>query len=93
MATFIIERHIPEIEKKDQESLKDAASHSKNIIQQMNKEGKAICWEHSYITDNRIFCLYSADSESLILEHAERSGFPATEIILVHKKIGPKADK
>ena len=55
----------------------------------MKAENKNIQWEHSYVTNDRTFCIYIADTESLIHEHAERSGFPATKVTAVKKMIDP----
>ena len=55
----------------------------------MKSESKNIQWEHSYVTGDKTFCIYRSDSEALIHEHAERSGFPATKVTEVSKMIDP----
>ena len=55
----------------------------------MKVEQKNIQWEHSYVTDNKVFCIYIADNASLIEEHAQRSGFPATKVTEVGRVIDP----
>ena len=55
----------------------------------MQAEGKNIYWEHSYVVDDKTFCIYRAESKGLIMEHAERSGFPATTVTLVRRVIDP----
>ena len=55
----------------------------------MQAENKQIQWEHSYVVDDKTFCIYLAESEALIHEHAERSGFPATKVTEVRKMIDP----
>ena len=93
MPQFVIERDIPEIGTADREALRDAAIKSNQVLSEMNSETKGIKWEHSYVTANRIFCIYSADSESLIQEHAQRSGFPATVVTAISKTISPDTAK
>ena len=55
----------------------------------MKAERKNIQWEHSYVADDKTFCIYLADSDGLIQEHARRSGFPATQVTVVSKMIDP----
>ena len=55
----------------------------------MKKDSKNIQWEHSYVTGDKIFCIYQADSESQIQEHAKESGFAATKVTQVTKVIDP----
>ena len=55
----------------------------------MQAENKQIQWEHSYVVQDKTFCIYLASDESLIQEHAERSGFPATTVSQVNKMIDP----
>ncbi len=55
----------------------------------MSAEQKNIQWEHSYVVTDKTFCIYIADNEALILEHAERSGFPATKVTEIRKIIDP----
>lgn len=55
----------------------------------MKAEKKNIQWEHSYVAGDMTFCVYIADSEALIHEHAKRSGFPATKVTEVRKMIDP----
>lgn len=55
----------------------------------MKAEQKNIQWEHTYVAGDKTFCIYIADDEALIQEHAERSGFPATQVTAVRKMIDP----
>ena len=89
MPRFVIEREIPEIGSADREALQGAAQKSNGVLTNMKKDSKNIQWEHSYVTGDKIFCIYQADSESLIQEHARESGFPATKITQVTKVIDP----
>ena len=79
MPRFIIERAIPEIGTADRAALSAAAQKSNGVLADMQAEEKQIQWEHSYVAGNKTFCIYIADNEGLVQEHAQRSGFPATE--------------
>ena len=89
MPRFVIERDIPEIGSADRDAMREASAKSNGVLQAMQSEGKGIYWEHSYIVDNKTFCIYRSDSEALIMEHAERSGFPATKVSAVRRVIDP----
>ncbi len=89
MHRYVIERAIPEIGSADRAALKGASEQSNGVLHAMQSEGKHIQWEHSYVADDKTFCVYVADSRGLIDEHAERSGFPATVVTEVGKIIDP----
>jgi hypothetical protein len=89
MPRYVIERDIPEIGLAEREALREAAEKSNTILAEMHTEKKNIQWEHSYVANNKIFCVYIADNEALIREHAQRSGFPATKVTEVRKTIDP----
>ncbi len=89
MPGYVIERDIPEIGSADREALRDAAKQSNSVLAAMSAEQKNIQWEHSYVVADKTFCIYIADNEALILEHAERSGFPATKVTEIRKIIDP----
>lgn len=93
MQRYVIERAIPEIGSADREALKGAATQSNEVLSAMQSEGKHIQWEHSYVAGDKTFCVYVADGEDLIAEHAERSGFPATVVTPVSKIIDPTTAK
>jgi hypothetical protein len=89
MPRFIIERTIPEIGSADRDALRDASKKSNSVLQAMQSEGKSIYWEHSYVANDKTICVYRSESEALIMEHAERSGFPATIVTEVRGVIDP----
>lgn len=89
MPRFVIQRDIPEIGSAEREALRDAAQKSNGVLGDMQAEKKSIQWEHSYVVENKTFCIYLAENEALIHEHAERSGFPATIVTEVRKMIDP----
>jgi len=89
MPRYVIERDIPEIGSAEREALREAAEKSNGVLAAMKAEQKNIQWEHSYVAANKTFCIYIADTEALILEHAQRSGFPATTVTEVRRMIDP----
>ena len=89
MPRYVIERDIPAIGSADRDALRAAAQKSGATLAEMNAEGKNIQWEHTYVAGDKTFCIYIADAEALIMEHAERSGFPATVVTEIRKMIDP----
>jgi len=89
MPRFVIERDFPEIASADRDALRAAAQKSNGVLTDMRAEKKNIQWEHSYVAGDKTFCIYLTDSEALIHQHAERSGFPATVVTEVRKMIDP----
>ena len=93
MQRFLIERAIPSIGSAPPDALSDAARQSNSVLAAMQAEKKNIKWEHSYVAGDKTFCVYEAESEDLIKEHAERSGFPANVITPVGTIISPNTAK
>ena len=89
MPRFVIEREIPEIGSADGDAFREAAQKSNSVLTSMRKNDKNILWEHSYVTGDKIFCIYQADTEDLVHEHAKESGFPATTVTQVRRVIDP----
>jgi hypothetical protein len=89
MPRYVIERDIPEIGSAEREALREASQQSNSVLAQMKAENKNIQWEHSYVAGDKTFCIYIADGEDLVQEHAERSGFPATKVTPVKRMIDP----
>jgi hypothetical protein len=89
MPRYVIERDIPEIGSSNQNELRESAGKSNDALASMKEKKKNVQWEHSYIADNKTFCIYIADNEDLVREHAELSGFPATIITQVSHMIDP----
>jgi hypothetical protein len=89
MPRFVIERAIPDIGSADRAAMRDASQKSNGVLQAMQAEGKNIYWEHSYVVNDKTFCIYRSDGEGLIAEHAERSGFPATTVTEVRRMLDP----
>jgi hypothetical protein len=86
MKTYVIRRDIPDAGKLTAEELKSISQTSCNVLSEM---GPRIEWLHSYVTGNNIYCIYKAENENAIREHAAKGGFPANEIIEVKNVISP----
>ena len=86
MPQYLIERHIPGIEKMSEDELRSVARKSNRVLADLGSE---IRWIHSYIVDGKTFCVYVAPDEELIKEHARMSGFPCNKIQLVAGMIDP----
>lgn len=77
MKRFIIEREIPGVGEMSTVELCGAARASNQALLALAQK---VQWQHSYVTANKTYCVYLADSEESILKHAELSGFPANVI-------------
>jgi len=86
MKRYVIERNIPGVGKMTAEQLKQAAATSNGALAKL--AGKAQ-WLHSYVVDDKTFCVYLAESEAAVQEHARLSGFPATKVTEVRNVIDP----
>ena len=86
MKTYLIEREIPGAGKLTAEQLKAISQTSCTVLKEM---GPRIQWIQSYVTGDKIFCIYKAENEELIREHAKKGGFPANAIIEISSVISP----
>lgn len=86
MPKFVIEREIPNAGSLTSDQLHDIAGKSCDVLQAM---GPKIQWVQSYVTDNKIYCVYIAPDEATVREHAKRGGFPANSVSQVHAVIDP----
>lgn len=89
MARYLIERNIPNAGSMGQEWLKTISQKSNSVLHDLNSDGKRVQWEHSYVTDNAIYCVYLASDPEVVLEHARCGGFPADRIMQVPDVIDP----
>ena len=78
MPKFLIERNIPGAGKFTYDQLQGISKRSADVLSQMGNKG--IQWLHSYVTDDKIYCVYFADNEELIQEHGKKGEFPVTRI-------------
>ena len=86
MPRYVIERDLPGAGKMSPLELKGAAQKSCDVLRAM---GPKVQWQQSYVTDDKIYCVYFADSEAEVREHAEKSGFPANRVSTVRAVIDP----
>ena len=86
MKRYVIERDIAGVGQMTGEQLKGAAATSNAALAQL---GDKVKWEHSYVTGDKTFCIYQAESEDVVREHARISGFPASKITEVSGEISP----
>ena len=86
MKRYVIERDLPAVGSFDRGQLRDAAATSNDALARL--AGKAQ-WVESYVADDKTFCVYLAEGEEAVREHARLSGFPATKISEVKAVIDP----
>ena len=86
MPKYVIERKLPGVGTLSEEQLKGVSRKSCGVLSLL---GTDIQWVHSYVTDDKIYCVYIAPSEDLIRQHAEQGGFPANSISRVRAVIDP----
>jgi hypothetical protein len=86
MPKFVIEREIPGAGDLSAEQLKGISQTSCGVL---NKLGPEIQWVESFVTGDKIYCVYIAPSEDLIIEHAQQGGFPANKISKIVNIISP----
>ena len=86
MPRYVIERELPGVGDLSDEQLQAISQTSCGVL---NVLGPQIQWVHSYVTGDRIYCVYIAPNEELIREHARQGGFPATRVSEVRAVIDP----
>jgi hypothetical protein len=86
MPKYVIERDIPAAGKLTPDELRSISQKSCSVLQKM---GPQIQWVHSYVTDDKIYCIYIAPNEEAVRQHARQGGFPANRISAVRSIIDP----
>ncbi|HEY8219688.1 MAG TPA: DUF4242 domain-containing protein [Methylobacter sp.] len=86
MPKFIIEREIPGAGSLAYRQLQDISQNSCSVLNEM---GPKIQWVESYVTDDKVYCVYIAPDEETVREHAEKGGFPANRISQIRSIIDP----
>jgi len=86
MPKYVIEREMPGAGKLSAADLKAASQKSCGVLEKM---GPKIQWLHSYVTDDKIYCVYQAENETMVREHAKQGGFPADRVSRVRTMIEP----
>lgn len=90
MRKFVIEREIEGVGNLDQAELGNASATSNDALAKLSPR---VQWVHSYVTRDRTFCIYLAEDERFVHEHARLSGFPATRVYEVSTMIDPSTDR
>jgi cell division inhibitor SulA len=83
---FVIEREIPGAGNLSEDQIREVSLRSLQVLQEM---GKQIQWLHSYVTEDKVYCVYLAPDEDTIREHARRTGIPANRVAAVRRLIDP----
>lgn len=86
MPKYVIEREIPGAGKMTPDQLQAVSQTSCGVLRQLGPE---IQWVHSYVTDDKIYCVYNAPNEAMVREHASKGGFPANKVSQVRTIIDP----
>jgi len=86
MPKFVIEREVPGAGNMSEAQLREMSQKSATVLKGMGPE---IQWLHSYVTGDKIYCVYLAPDEATVREHAKRGGFPANRISAVRRLIDP----
>ena len=86
MPKFVVEREVPGAGKMTPQELQAISQKSCNVLRNM---GPQIQWLHSYVTDDKIYCVYIAPNEEAIREHAKQGGFPANRISAIRDVMDP----
>jgi hypothetical protein len=86
MPKFVIEREIPEVGKLSSAQLQAISQKSCGVLQEL---GPQIQWVESYVTDDKIYCIYIAPDEDTVRRHAQQGGFPANRISRIRSTIDP----
>lgn len=86
MPKFVIEREIPDAGKLSPKELQGISQTSCGVLRDL---GPQVQWVHSYVTDDKVYCVYIAPDEAAVRKHAEMGGFPANSVSEVHSVIDP----
>jgi hypothetical protein len=86
MPQYVIERTLPGAGNLTAEQLKGVAQKSNRVLKEL---GPQIQWLHSYVTGDKIYCVYNAPNADIVREHAKRGGFPADSVSEVKNVINP----
>jgi hypothetical protein len=86
MPQYVIEREIPDAGKLTPDQLQAISQKSCGVLRNL---GPQIQWLHSYVTADRIYCVYTAPNEEMVREHAKQGGFPANRVSEVTTVISP----
>lgn len=88
MPEFVVEREIPGASKMTEEQIRAASLKSLEVLRQLGPE---IRWLRSFVTDDKIFCIYFAPDEAMIREHGRLAGIPVDRVAAVRRILDPNA--
>jgi hypothetical protein len=86
MQEFVIEREIPGAGRMSEEEIRQVSMRSLQVLKTL---GSQVQWLHSYVTDDRLYCVYLAPDETAVREHARQMGVPANRVSAVRRMIDP----
>jgi hypothetical protein len=86
MPQFVIERNVPGAGSLSESELRELSLRSLDVLKEL---GPQIQWLHSYVTEDKVYCVYLAPDENIIREHARRVGIPADRVSAVRRLIDP----
>jgi Protein of unknown function (DUF4242) len=90
MPKFVIERTLPGAGSLTGDELRAISAKSNEVLAQMAPRAQ---WQQSYVTDDKLYCVYIADNEAAVREHARRGGFPADSVARVSTMIDPASSE
>ena len=90
MPQFVIERELPGAGSLSEEQIREVSLRSLQVLKEM---GPQIQWVHSYVTEDKVYCVYLAPDEDTIREHARKAGLPAGRVATVRRLIDPSSLK
>jgi hypothetical protein len=86
MPKYIIERTVPGAGNLPMEQVRAISAKSNAVLREL---GPDVQWQHSYVTGDKLYCVYIAKNAELVQEHARRGGFPAEAVLEVRREIDP----
>ena len=89
MPKYVIERAIPGAGKLSDKEIQSVSAASNKVLHDMAAEGKDVQWVQSYVTGDKLYCVYNAPNADAVREHAKRGGFPADAVNQVARVIDP----
>jgi hypothetical protein len=87
MPEYVIEREVPNAGTLSEEEIREVSLRSLAVLKEL---GSSIQWLHSYVTNEKIYCVYLAQDEEKIHEHARRAGLPANRVSAVRRLLNPE---
>lgn len=87
MPEYVIEREVPGAGNMSEDEIREASLRSLAVLKEM---GSSIQWMHSYVTNDKIYCVYFAQNEDQIRRHAQEAGLPANRISAVRRMLDPE---